>query len=44
MKDKVRYFNLIMVTAILLISGCASQDVSDQSNALPGFPDSWQSR
>lgn len=43
MKDKLRYFNLIMVIAFLFISGCASQDVSEQSTELPGFPDSWKS-
>ena len=42
MNNKVRYINLMLVISILLISGCASQDVSEQSNAMTGFPDSWQ--
>ncbi len=43
MKNKFRYLNLIMVIAMLVISGCASQNPSEQSTELPGFPDSWKS-
>ena len=43
MMDKLKYFNMILVTMILLFSGCASQDASQDTNVMANFPDSWQS-
>ena len=43
MNHKFRYFNLLVVTGILLISGCASQDMNEQDDFLSGFPQQqWQ--
>ncbi len=43
MQGKIKYVNLILVVTVMFITGCASQEVSEQSEVLPGFPDSWQS-
>ncbi|MBN2588256.1 MAG: hypothetical protein JXA96_00205 [Sedimentisphaerales bacterium] len=42
MKDKFRHFNLLLAIAIMFISGCASQDNSEQANVLSGFPEPLQ--
>ena len=42
MKDKNRYFNLILITAMIFFSGCGSKEMSEQSNIMPGFDDQWK--
>jgi len=43
MKSKINNFNLIFIIAILLISGCASENKLDQANLNPDFPVPWKS-
>ncbi|MBN1974884.1 MAG: hypothetical protein JW787_14685 [Sedimentisphaerales bacterium] len=43
MQNKIRYFNFIMTAAILIMSGCASQNEMKEANVNPDFPGPWQS-